>query len=78
MLCPHCQGQMFPDRPPVLSARQVQVLTLLKAGLDHPEVAKRLHLGLNTVYAHTKRIRRYFGVNTTVAAVIKATAWGVI
>lgn len=61
-----------------LSDRQLQILKLLDAGHDHPAVAKALWLGLNTVYSHTKVIRRYFGVHTTEAAVAKAKLWDVI
>lgn len=61
---------------PALSQRQREILTLLAEGLDHPAVAKKLWLGLNTVYSHTKAIRRYFGVHTTFEAVEKARLWG--
>lgn len=61
-----------------LSPRQMEILKLLASGLDHPNVAHKLFLGLNTVYSHTKAIRRYFGVHTTFEAVAKARTWGVI
>lgn len=79
MKCPRCDGLgAVSDIPPVLSARQVEILTLMASGLDHPEVAYRLHLGLNTVYTYTQRARRYLGVTSTRDAVAKAQAWGVI
>lgn len=61
-----------------LSPRQLEVLGLLASGLDHPEIAHRLYLGLNTVYSHTKAIRRYFGVHSTFEAIAKARLWDVI
>jgi LuxR family maltose regulon positive regulatory protein len=61
-----------------LSKRELEVLQLMSSGLDHPGVAKKLWLGLNTVYAHTKRIRRYFGVHSTREAIAKARLWDVI
>ena len=79
MKCPRCDGHgSIEDLPPRLSRRQAQVLKLLAEGLTHAEVAQRLYLGLNSVYTHTKRIRRYFGVHTTPEAVAKAQAWEVI
>lgn len=59
-----------------LTERQREILQLLAEGLDHPGVAKKLWLGLNTVYSHSKAIRRYFGVHTTFEAVEKARLWG--
>lgn len=61
-----------------LSERQMEILQLLADGLDHPQVARTLWLGLNTVYSHTKVIRRYFGVHSTEDAVAKARLWGVL
>jgi DNA-binding CsgD family transcriptional regulator len=78
MLCPHCKGALFTSRPPRLSPRRLEILLLLSGGLEHPDVAKKLHMGLNTVYDHTKAIRRYFGVRTTFEAVAKARLWDVI
>lgn len=77
--CPRCEGTgAVVDVPPKLSARQVEILALIASGMDHPKVARVLHLGLNTVYTHTGRIRRYLGVTSTADAVAKAQAWGVI
>jgi DNA-binding CsgD family transcriptional regulator len=62
----------------LLSKREREVLELLASGMTHPDIARELWLGLNTVYAHSKRIRRYFGVHTTLEAVAKARLWDVI
>lgn len=78
MKCAECGAVRPAIKPPTLSARQIEVLTLLASGMDAPAVARTLFLGLNTVYQHTKRIRRFCGVSTTREAVAKAQSWGLI
>lgn len=78
MKCSECGAVRPAVKPPELSPRLLQVLRLLDEGLDAPQVAARLFIGLNTVYQYTKRLRSYFGVHTTWEAVQKAKTWDVI
>lgn len=79
MKCPRCEGSgEVAAKPPSLSSRQVEILALMAKGYDHPAVARKLFLGLNTVYTHTNRARRSLGVTSTTEAITKAQAWGVI
>lgn len=61
-----------------LRPRELEALQLLAQRLDHPAVAKRMFIGLNTVYQYSKRIRAFFGVTSTAEAVSVAKARGVI
>lgn len=60
-----------------LSAREVQVLRLLVAGLTRSEVAHRLYISPNTVRTHVQRLLKRAGVHTTVALVAAARNAGV-
>ncbi|PWK81667.1 DNA-binding CsgD family transcriptional regulator [Lentzea atacamensis] len=74
MKCSECGAV----KPPALRPRELQALSLLAEGLEHPEVAGRMFIGLNTAYQYSKRIRAYFGASSTPEAVAKARLWGVI
>jgi DNA-binding NarL/FixJ family response regulator len=69
-----------PDRPPgsVLSAREVEVLSLVAEGLSDTEVAERLYLSRRTVGNHLRGAYRKLGVKSRTAAVKKAGELGVI
>jgi predicted ATPase/DNA-binding CsgD family transcriptional regulator len=54
--------------PAGLSAREVEVLGLVAAGMTDAEVAGRLFLSRRTVNAHLRRIYRKLGVNSRSAA----------
>ncbi|GHO87536.1 LuxR C-terminal-related transcriptional regulator [Dictyobacter formicarum] len=67
------------DRMPVkqnviepLSKRELEVLRLLKTGLDGPEIASKLFVSLNTLRTHTKNIYSKLGVNNRLAAILRA------
>jgi LuxR family maltose regulon positive regulatory protein len=55
-----------------LSARELDVLRLLRSDLDGPEIARELVVSLNTVRTHTRNIYAKLGVNSRRAAVRRA------
>jgi two-component system nitrate/nitrite response regulator NarL len=59
----------FLDR---LSARQIEVLRCLVAGMTRAEVAERLVLSPNTVRTHIQNVLRETGAHSTLAAVAMA------
>ena len=64
---PVTQGLIDP-----LSERELDVLRLLGTDLNGPDVARELHVSLNTVRTHTKNIYAKLGVNSRRAAVHRA------
>ncbi|MFK7806110.1 MAG: LuxR C-terminal-related transcriptional regulator, partial [Anaerolineae bacterium] len=61
-----------------LSERELEILSLIAAGLKNKEIAAELIISLNTVLYHTKNIYGKLGVNKRTLAVIKATELGLI
>jgi ATP/maltotriose-dependent transcriptional regulator MalT len=61
-----------------LSDRELDVLRLLSADLDGPEIARELTVSLNTVRTHTKHIYSKLGVNSRLAAVRRAEELGIL
>jgi LuxR family maltose regulon positive regulatory protein len=55
-----------------LSAREVQVLTLLSQGLSNKEIAARLYLSVRTVKWYTSNIYAKLGVASRTQAIAKA------
>ncbi len=55
-----------------LSARELDVLRLLATDLDGPDIARRLHVSLNTLRTHSRNIFRKLAVNNRRAAVRQA------
>ena len=55
-------------RAETLTARQRDVLDLLSAGHSNTEIAKRLHISVNTVKFHVRIIYDRLGVHSRVAA----------
>jgi len=55
-----------------LSARELEVLRLLRSELSGPEIAQQLIVSLNTLRTHTKNIFNKLGVNNRRAAVRRA------
>lgn len=55
-----------------LSARELEVLRLLRSELSGPEIAQRLIVSLNTLRTHTKNIFNKLGVNNRRAAIRRA------
>jgi LuxR family maltose regulon positive regulatory protein len=59
-----------------LSDRELDVLRLLRSDLGGPDIARELHVSLNTLRTHTKRIYTKLGVNTRREAVSRAAELG--
>lgn len=55
-----------------LSARELEILTLIAAGLKNKEIADTLFVSINTVLYHNKNIYSKLGVNSRTKAVTKA------
>jgi LuxR family transcriptional regulator, maltose regulon positive regulatory protein len=55
-----------------LSARELDVLRLLATDLDGPDIARRLHVSLNTLRTHSRNIFRKLQVTSRRAAVRRA------
>jgi DNA-binding NarL/FixJ family response regulator len=53
-----------PTGPELLTPRESEVLELLQAGRSNAEIAQALHLGVETVRTHARRIYRKLGVRT--------------
>jgi LuxR family maltose regulon positive regulatory protein len=62
--------------PDALSDRELDVLRLLRTDLSGPEVARELHVSLNTLRTHTKHIYTKLGVTNRREAVTRATELG--
>jgi DNA-binding NarL/FixJ family response regulator len=50
--------------PELLTAREAEVLELLQRGRSNAEIAHELHVGLETVRTHVRRVYRKLGVRT--------------
>ena len=61
-----------------LSKRELEVLRLLGTELNGPEIARELHVSLNTMRTHTKNIYSKLEVNDRQTAVRRAQDLGLI
>jgi DNA-binding NarL/FixJ family response regulator len=52
------------DAPDVLTPREAEVLELLQTGRSNAEIAQALHVSIETVRSHARRIYRKLGVST--------------
>lgn len=59
-----------------LSRRESEVLSLMMAGLDRGEIARRLFLSANTVRTHTQNLMAKLGVHSSIEAVSLALRAG--
>lgn len=64
--------------PDPISARELEVLRLMAAGLSNREIGDKLFISLNTVKTHTKNINRKLDVGSRIKAVIRAKALNLI
>jgi len=73
-------AQALVDQPLIepLSERELGVLRLLATELSGPEIARQLHVSLNTMRTHTKHIFLKLEVNDRRAAVRRAESLGLI
>jgi LuxR family maltose regulon positive regulatory protein len=65
-----------PTDPDELSDRERDVLRLLRSDLSGPEVARELHVSLNTLRTHTKHIYTKLGATNRREAVTRAAELG--
>jgi LuxR family maltose regulon positive regulatory protein len=74
------EGAGVEQRPAAeaLSERELHVLRLLATPLSGPEIARELHVSLNTMRTHTKHIFAKLEVTSRAAAVRRAEALGLI
>jgi LuxR family maltose regulon positive regulatory protein len=61
-----------------LSERELEVLRLLAAGLESPEIARELIIGVSTARSHIKNIYGKLGVHGRVQAIERARALGLV
>jgi LuxR family maltose regulon positive regulatory protein len=59
-----------------LSERELEVLSLIAAGLSNPEIAARLFLSVNTLRAHNLHIYQKLNVHNRMQAVSRARELG--
>jgi LuxR family maltose regulon positive regulatory protein len=59
-----------------LSDRELDVLRLLRSDLSGPEIARELHVSLNTLRTHTKHIYTKLGATNRREALTRAAALG--
>jgi DNA-binding NarL/FixJ family response regulator len=53
-----------PPGPDVLTPREAEVLDLLRGGGSNAEIAQALHVSIETIRTHARRIYRKLGVKT--------------
>jgi DNA-binding NarL/FixJ family response regulator len=53
-----------PPGPDVLTPREAEVMELLRSGRSNAEIAQALHVSIETVRTHARRIYRKLGVKT--------------
>lgn len=72
-------AQPSPDAPPpVLSARELEVLSVLAEGLTNQQVADRLHVSLATVKTHLNHIYDKLGARKRTRAIARARQLGLL
>jgi ATP/maltotriose-dependent transcriptional regulator MalT len=71
-------GDQGPDRPAYepLSARELEVLQLMAAGMSNPQIAAELVIALSTVKTHVNRIYAKLAVRNRAQAIVKARELG--
>jgi DNA-binding NarL/FixJ family response regulator len=67
-----------PREPPPLSERELEVLTLLAAGLPYKQIARQLNISRSTVHSHLDHIYLKLDARSGTHAVAKALRLGLI
>ncbi len=66
-------GQPHPQEAAIkLTNREREIITLVAAGKTNQEISRQLHLSVNTIKSHLKRINKKLGVANRTAAVVHA------
>ena len=60
------------ENTPILTKREVEVMTLIVKGFINKEIAEKLHIALTTVISHRKNIMEKLGVKSVSALTIYA------
>lgn len=66
------------ERPPRLTRRQRDVLSLVAKGYANKRIAGELGLAEGTVKLHVAAVLKALGVENRTQAVLAATAWGLV
>lgn len=72
------EASQLRERPQRLSARQLQLVLAIEAGLRNNHIAELLHLSPHTIKVHLWRLFRRFGVSNRVQLVRHAHQHGLI
>lgn len=64
VLPPAAVEEREPAGPELLTPREAEVLELLQSGRSNAEIAEALHVGIETVRTHARRVYRKLGVRT--------------
>lgn len=67
-----------PAQPPLLSAREEEVLTLIARGLMNKEIADRLHISTTTVISHRRNIMEKLGIKSVAGLTLYAVTRGYV
>jgi LuxR family maltose regulon positive regulatory protein len=59
-----------------LTQREMQVLRLLRTDLSVPEIAQELHISVNTVKTHVKRVYSKLDAHSRYEAIVRAEGLG--
>ncbi|MBO1363304.1 response regulator transcription factor [Prevotella sp. A2931] len=79
----HPHGEHFPEMPKplkakILSAREIEVLSLIAQGMLNKEIAEQLNIGMTTVITHRKNIIEKLGLKSVSALTIYAVMHGYV
>ena len=70
--------ELTPESIGLLSSKELEVLKFLIQGLSNIEIADNLHVSVNTIKTHLKKIYEKLSVNNRTAAIAKAIELNII